>query len=344
MWRVNKRSLASVFLAVGVVALPSSAAAQTVIQSKICNPFNAPTLTAPAPDTRTNSSSIHVAGNGTPSLAVTITKNGVNVGTVQTPSSGTYGLEIPLDPGVNTLDAMSTNECGTLKASATITVTRTSTAITLLTPATVTPITPSAPAPAASASPNTSNTSKSAPAATGSAKSTPASNNTLLQEQMILNSPAAVNGIPLPVATTLTSSQQKVVTKPKSGETVDNDRTWVSGIAAPLTNVSVYVNEVIAARVTSDDTGSYGALIQLEEGANKVYVLAKNSDGEVTLRRVDVRLVKSTTADDDSPATKASNTAASIVIAIFGIGGVCITASIWWHIWHVRRYGHGGPL
>jgi Glucodextranase, domain B len=333
--------------------------ASTIVESKICNPFNAPTITAPASQSQTTSSSIHVAGAATSGMTITVTNNGTGAGATIA-ASGSYGLEIPLSIGTNDLVATTVNDCDTVKNSSIVTVTRT-----ILHGAPMAPTSPSG-----STSTGTSGSASSTlpissitPApATNSITTTPvvpvpavptvpvaavtapvvSSTPTIAQEianiaAIISNPPATIaESAILSIPLSLTKPQEQVITKPKPNQTLTNERTWISGTAAPLTNISVYINKVLTARVTSDDQGTYSVMVELADGDNQIHVFAKSSDGKTTLRQINVKLDKSVRQTEPT-AKLADGPLVGVIIASFALGGMSISGSIWWHARHLRK-------
>ena len=264
-------------------------------------------------------------------------------------TSGNFGLDIPLSIGANSLVATTVNNCNTIKSSTTVTITRLAAAGQA--PATPTPE-PSTPPVVSEAVPTTVTTTASANitttpvAPTAAVKKvapvvTPAVPTSPKAEAIIINPPASVDdikasGITLDTDISTTGVEQQVITSPKPNQVISTRHTWVTGQTEPLTNVSVYLNKSLVSKVVSDSSGLYGALVGLQDGENSIHVLAKCSDGQVTLRLVNVKLASSQ-QQVVIPVKQSNKVLVYGIIASFAIGGICISSSIWWHTWHLRK-------
>jgi len=337
VWRESKKyALITSAVAAAVVLVPVAVAASTVVQSKICAPFATPTLTAPASGYQTSGSSVHVTGYAEPYMTVSLRRGSSTAGTVQTAANGTYAAEVPLNTGTNSLKTEATDTCSTTKMSMTISVVR----LTQSTPQPTLPNTPAASTttqtvqPAATSQP----TSKTASKAEGNLP-----NSSTTPVKVTDNPPTKLEDMPSSVTKLgegLTKSQKELVTTPN--EKVTTERTWVRGIAEPKTSIAIYVNRIIAARVMSDDAGSYGALVQLKQGNNEVHVLANTSDGQTVLRLVNINLVSSTAPAKPATKPQHSDLVINIVIGAIALGGVCITTAVSIHTAHLRKGKIGG--
>ncbi len=250
------------------VAFASAAYADTSVQSKICTTFAGPTLTAPADNTQTQESSIHVVGTGEPGMAVTILEGSTGIGVAVATSDGSYALEIPLHTGSNSLKSRETNSCGTIKESSPVQVIRSLVAQPpgppspiLQSPPIVDTLAPTAPAPASASS--TDNTEAS-----------------LIDEIQ----PTIDLGGGLSSGTTQTLQT-----------TTSNSRYWVKGTARANSTVNVYVNGVIVATVIASEDGTYAALVQLKNGDNQVKVQSTYNGKTATSLTVTITFTEATT-------------------------------------------------
>jgi hypothetical protein len=318
VWRRSKAKLGGIGLALAVILAPSIVFAATNVQTKICNPFNAPSITAPASGSSTSNSSIHLVGYSSPGTVVNVLKNGSGSGATTAATDGTYGISVPLDTGSNSLVASVTNDCNTIKKSATFQALR----VAVATPVTATPTetttTQATPTIKPTAKPEVT-TLTTTPAPIETAASTAAAIETAKQEQ----------------------AQKEIIAEPRAGDVLSNERTWISGKTTATTKVDIYVNRTVAASVVSADDGIYGAMVNIRSGQNTIQVQATAADGTViTVRTIDVQLVKKE-IDDKSETNKdkmkdVHDIAGWIAIGAIGIGGVCVMSFIAWHTHQLR--------
>jgi hypothetical protein len=269
-----------------------------------------------------------VVGYADPGLVVSIQNNGAGTGATTATSDGSYAINVPLDTGSNSLIASHTNDCNTIKKSATVQALRI---------ASTTPTTPTTPAP----STGTSNTQPSSSAPT--AQATKPVEITKLTTAPAPTIDGATNSTVVAAqAAAQEQAKKDIITEPKPGEILSSERTWITGKTTPTTKVDIYVNHVIASSVVSADDGIYGALVSIKPGKNNVQVQATAADGTIiTVRSIDVELVK-TTIETTGDANKKDelkgmkDVAGWIAIGAIGVGGLCIMSFILWHTHQLR--------
>ncbi|HEU4913833.1 MAG TPA: hypothetical protein VFT16_00295 [Candidatus Saccharimonadales bacterium] len=252
MWYAkNKRTrLVAIAVGIGLLFAPGPVlAASGTIQSQICEPFGETQITAPANDSQTTESTVHITGTAEPGITVSILRNGSGVGATTASSDGTFGIEVPIVGGNNGLVARGTNSCGTNHDSAAILVFR---------------IVPKdEPAPATQASPEV----------TGLPAETPD----------IIPQPSgqAGEGQGFVIAT-------PVITKPTPGTKTGSRRLWIKGSADPGSVVSIIVNGAVTAQVIVSEKGTFAALATLKEGANTIKVIASLSGQSAASEEISV--------------------------------------------------------
>lgn len=317
MWRNAKLRLAILVFCGAAIAVPTVTFAATNVQTIICSPFDAPSITAPASGTSTTDTSTHVVGRGEPGMVVRVFKDGLGSGATTAGVDGSYAISVPLDTGDNTLIANESNSCDTVKTSTAVRVTRALPAEQPEAPAPL-PVKPVEITKLTTADPVLVATPTAATDASVSA--TPA--NDTAEEH-------------------LTPAQKQMIATPQPNEEISSDRTWVTGKTTPVTKVDIYVNKTIAASVVSDTVGIYGALVNMKPGKNTIQVQATASDGTViTVRTIDVQLVKKETnisKEDKTVLKNAQDTVGLIIIAAIGLGGALIILTILWHTYHLRK-------
>lgn len=301
--------------------VPSIVFAYTNVQTKICNPFDAPSITAPASGSSTSDSSIHLVGRGEPGMVVSISKNGNGSGATTATGDGSYAINVPLDTGNNSLVASTINDCNTVKKSSALQALRTT-----------------------AATPASSTTAE----AVAAQNNTPAAVNQTLRSIEV----AALTKMPAPAPTDTDTeevsveqqqAQKEIITEPKAGEVLTSERTWITGKTTPVTKVDIYVNQAVAASVVSADDGVYGAMVSIKPGKNTIQVQATRADGTVvTMRTIDVQLVNKNESGPSKQPSDAEelkdmqDTAGWIAIGAIGIGGACVMSFILWHTHELR--------
>lgn len=255
MWRYVKSNLYSAILALAVIGVisPAIAVASREIQTNICGDFIAPAITSPGTEFVTQDDTIIVTGEGEPSLSITIIENGTPVAITMVSSGGDFSVSIPLSSGMNTITAKETNACGSTKDSSPISVQRD-----------IIPPTPTEsgaaeePASAASIAPITSEQSPS---------------NTLNQ--------------PIPNIENSPGFSAPTIIKPLPGTAHTVSGVWVEGTAEPLSQVTIYIDGMSVAKLRASSTGTFGAMVELNEGRNSIQVEAEK-DGKTAVSQVTV--------------------------------------------------------
>lgn len=301
--------------------LAPSVVSAEAIQSKICSPFTGPTITAPADNTTTGSTSIHIAGTGEPGMTVSIIRNSSGAGVATAASDGSFVVDIPLDVGDNFVTAREMNDCSTVKESQNIVVHRSSTYT----------------------SGSTTNTS---PAATSGNSATPSS---VTGSSSALKQPAVsdLNIAAPPLASTENQStnlltptqlkaQEEIITQPKANQTVSSDRLWVTGKAAAFSTVDIYINLTIVARVIASEEGIYGVLVGIQQGGNTIQVQATNVEGVVTTRTISIKLDKNTKSGAATANSSPTQILTIVVITAISTGGAILISTLLWHTHTLR--------
>lgn len=248
MWRYVKSKLYGVAVVVTAIvgaASPAIAVATSEIQSSICADFMAPTITSPASDGVTQDDSVIIAGQGEPSLPVTITDNDISVAVVSVSSSGEYSVSIPLSGGDNTIIAKEVNTCETAKESSAINIHRD-----IVEPA-----------------PSASGVTAQDPGPTG------------IIPIALTQSPSGLLNQPIPGNRNTEGFNAPVIKQPLSGAAFTTSVVWVSGTAEPLSMVTIYINGMSVARLRVSSTGSFSVTVDLNTGSNSIQVEAEK-DGK----------------------------------------------------------------
>jgi hypothetical protein len=234
-------------LGVGGFWLPAFAAS-TTIQTNICSDFIAPVINEPVTGS-TDDSSIQVAGTGEPNMTVAIRDNGLTVGTSLIAGDGTFSLQVPLVVGDNVLIARTADNCKT-KDSSSVTIHRNA-----------------PPEPPAPPKPNTPSSS------------VPQSNSPLppvveTPSEGALPQPSLGQPLPPKIPKPTPGYLRPVITEPRNNHIGNAKKIWVGGKAAPFSTVAIYVNYIVVAIVTADENGSFGAMVELQQGENSLQVRA----------------------------------------------------------------------
>ena len=248
MWRYAKSNLYGVVLVLAVIGIisPAIATATREIQTNICGDFVAPTIASPTPGFTTEDDSVTVAGQGEPSLPVTIINNGVAVAVTTVASSGDYSISVPLSGGSNAITAKEVNACGSAKESDPATVQR-----------------------------NIVSQSPTVNEPVGQEPTSPASITPVVSEQ----SSSGSLGQSVPTHQNTPGFYAPVITQPTPGANYTVNTVWVAGTTEPLSLVTIYINGVSVARLRASSAGTFGATVELNIGRNSIQVGAEK-DGK----------------------------------------------------------------
>lgn len=248
MWRYAKSKLYGAVLVLAVIGIisPAVATANREIQTSICGDFVAPTITSPVTGFTTEDDNVTVAGQGEPSLPVTIINNGVSVALTTVASSGDYSISIPLSGGTNAITAKEVNACGSAKESGPTNVQRN--------------IVPQPPTEGEPTSPESTPSVSIAPITSGQSSS-------------------GSLGQPAPTHQNTPGFYAPVIKQPTSGATYTVNTAWVAGTTEPLSLVTIYINGVSVARLRASSAGTFGATVELNIGRNNIQVGAEK-DGK----------------------------------------------------------------
>lgn len=253
MWHASKIVLiALVIVGVGTTLLggnsPLPAAADTDIRSKICDELDAPVILEPATDFETDADSVTVSGTAVAGQVVTVMRNGQGAGAATTGLDGTFMLLVPLVAGPNAIQAQVTNDCDTVRSSATVTVTRN------VPEAPTEPQQPTEPATQTPITGLTPVTGRSKPGGQGGTQQTP--------EHKPLTRPR--------------------ITYPTNGLEVAEGQVRVTGTADPGSVVLVFVNSEVVAQVSVSETGNWATYVGLAPGQNTIQAQASR-DGQTAV-------------------------------------------------------------
>jgi hypothetical protein len=183
----------------------------------------------------TTATSFIIEGSGEPDMTIDIMKAAAVVGSATAIPDGTFAIEVPLSAGDNMFTVREMNSC----------------------------------------------TSKEA--------TVPVIHRTVVEQppsdQAEAPSPTTISppvSIPLPPLATKPSVKepskttsgflQPIITGPINGTVLDSGHVWVKGRAKAGSLVTIYVNSQSVARVIADQSGNYGALVELDEGRNTLQV------------------------------------------------------------------------
>jgi hypothetical protein len=294
--------------------------AQSVVTSKLCAPFASPVLSAPATNTTTGDSSVHVAGNGEPNMVVSIRNGSIGLGAATIAGDGSFAMEVPLTVGDNNLVAREVNDCNTVRDSNVIVVHRSAQ--------------PTPPAPPKSPEP------PKQPVQQPSVTSIPPIESVVVPVEVV--PPDVTPTTPIPIVET--PAQKQLITSVQSDQTVATERLWLSGVAEPYSTVDIIVNNVVVARVVASSEGRYGVLVGLVFGANTIKSKATAPDGTVTTRTIKIKLDKSVRQELDTDGVTDESSTSIVTLSIIAIiaGGAILISIAHWHLfaWHRRRkYG-----
>jgi len=229
-----------VLAVIGVIS-PAIAVATREIQTNICGDFIAPSITSPATGFDTQDETVIVTGEGEPSLSITIIENGTPIATTIVSSSGDYSVSIPLSGGANIITAKEVNACGSAKESSPISVQR--------------DIIPPAPSESSTAE-------------------EPGSTASFIPITPVQSPPTALNQ-PIPSLENSPGFRVPTIDKPLPGTVHTVSGVWIEGTAEPLSLVTIYIDGMSVARLRASSTGTFGVMVELNEGRNSIQAEAE---------------------------------------------------------------------
>jgi hypothetical protein len=206
----------------------------TIIQSVVCRPPNPPAFTTP--NSSTSSSTDIINGTTSPASSVAVSDNGQHIANVTSDSSGNFALEAPLVNGKNSFSAEASNSCDTVVPGVTpLIITRTLAILPpIAPPSSPSPFFPSPSGPIEPTAPIVSDKGR----------------HLFLQ----LNVPSRAR---LP-----------------SGYSTTHVSVFISGRTLPYAQITITDNGHSIARLTAAADGSFGVLVPLELGRNRIVVQA----------------------------------------------------------------------
>jgi hypothetical protein len=221
----------------GLVLAVPSAIALTNIQANVCTDFAGPAVTSPAEATTTTATSFVIEGTGEPAMTLDVVEGNIVVGSTTVISDGTFAVEVPLRAGDTTFVVREMNNC-TIKQAAVPLIHRT--------------VTEQPP---------------------GGQEESPSP--VVVLPPVSLPVPPFTITVPKPSTKPPKPSSdflQPTITSPVGGTILGSGHLWVAGKAKPGSLVTIYVNSQGIARATADQSGNYGALVELSEGRNTLQV------------------------------------------------------------------------
>lgn len=302
-WRHLKNSSIAVLASLVVSSgMASAALAITTVQSQVCEDFAAPAIVSPNDGTQTKEDTVMIEGTGEPGKTVAIMKGNVTVGAGTIASDGSFGFTVPLTRGNNTFVARETNECGTAKESSSITINA------------------DLPLP-----PVTEPTDTGGETVNGN------------------DQPAAVTpdkpgidslGKPFPAKPNTSGFEKPKITSLRDGTTVYLDTLLIEGEAYPGSLVTVYVNGVSQAQMTSSGKGNFRIRIVLQEGVNTIKIRSTLGKNTAVSDEIKVTYVRRVTAALPRPLSDGEITT-TVLASIAAVAGGAIVAIV------LHRYGFG---
>ena len=286
-------------LLIGIVlgCAPTAVFANTNIQTKICPPFEGPAIITPASNIDTEATSIAITGTGEPGMTLSIIDNGNVVGITTILMDGSYGIEVNLEAGDNTLVAREMNDCGTTKESNSVIVHR----IVTEQPHEETP---------------DGETQTEAPQAFESQA-----------EAVTIPRTFAVIGSPIEPFFETTEFPKPTISSPLSGSTFDGaGYIWVRGRAQPKSIVTIYINDRSAAYAITSEGGTYGALVALSTGENRIQVKATLGDSVAVSESINV-VYRQKESDTNSTSTAAASEVIVKVVTLIAGGAAVLGAA-----------------
>lgn len=247
----------------------------TSIQSSICQPLNAPTISTPVAGNTVAVGALYVAGTSDLDTTVTVSVDGQPAASVTT-VSGEYGVSVSVAGGTRTLTAHAANQCDSV-ASAPVT-------INVQSPQPPTPPDPGpTPTPTPPPAPN--------PAPSPSPRPAPRPGGT----RQITYLPVTSQ----PRDTTPTSEPLTLsIDSALDGSKVSYSSVYVSGTLSRAGIVKITKNGIVLAELSSPAT-TFGFTVPLTDGENKLTITASTSD-DVSVNR-DIVVTRSGTTANDSP-------------------------------------------
>lgn len=313
MWlQRNRNWLGGLFAGLVILSVPSVALADsTTIETRICTAFTEPTITAPSSGSETDNASITVTGVGEPGMAVSILRNGASVGTTTAVADGSYGIEIGLVAGDNTLVAREINECSTVEDSAPVIIHRTVIE------------SPQEPTPGEGGG-------GEAPVA-----ETPALNVGDVTGGATYSAPPVLQ---LPIVPTVDTPGflKPTITTPSSGAILNTTQVWVGGQAQPGSVVTIYLNDRSVAYGIATEKGIYGALVSLSAGKNTIQVRSTLGNNVATSDSIEVTFEQDATLT--TPVTTSNTNVVITQVALVVTASVAIVGAAAWGIPELRHF------
>ena len=290
-------ALLPVALALMIVAPVSAVDSGKIIQSNVCEPLNAPTITSTIPVEPLDAPSFTIEGTGQPDALIQLVNNGVAVGAGLVTADGVYAIMMPLAEGENRVTATVGNACES-KSSAEVLILRT-----VSSPAGGDP----------TGRPDTGPDDEGTAAPT-----TPPVGGIPDVSTLPGDEPAPGEDI----HEGDTEGGELEITSPPDGATTKDVKTLVTGVAPPGSVVSIYVNGHGVARVIADEEGTFGAVVPLDAGNNVIRARAATSDGKAyqdTIR-----------AQSNPPGTGAITTVQAIILLIAVVVLAVVAVTVLW--------------
>jgi hypothetical protein len=306
----NRNWLGGIFAGLVILSVPSIALADsTTIETRICASFTEPTITAPSSGIETDNASITVTGVGEPGMAVSILRNGVVAGTTTAVVDGSYGIEIGLTAGDNTLVAREVNECSTVEDSSSVSVHRTVVE------------TPQEPTPSENGEEPTTETP------------TVSTDDTALETVY-----PALPVLQIPIVPTVDTPGflKPTITTPPSGAILNTTQVWVGGRAQPGSVVTIYLNDHSVAYGLTTEKGVYGALVSLNSGKNTIQVRSTLGNNVATSDSIEVTFEQDATLT--APVATSNVGAVVTQVTLVTAASVTVVGAAAWGVPELRHF------
>jgi hypothetical protein len=244
-------------ISVGLLLGRSLFLASQVVQLNVCTPPASPVITTPADGTVTVQATTLVSGTADAGTGITVRDNGQIVASVQSDTSGDFGVSVPLVVGSNQLIVTSSNACNDTADSSPVIVTRQ-----------VPPSPPPIPTPVSS-TPASSGTSRLQGGSGPSSSVTPVAPTT-----------------PTSSGLSLTLSNIPAAAYATAGEHTTKESVLLSGYAPPGSTITITDNGRVIVQMKAGSDGYFSVRVPLELGRNVLVISATTADGGSVSKRL----------------------------------------------------------
>lgn len=272
-------------------------AADSNVNVEVCRPPSSPVIISPEEGFTTDQSSVLVQGNAAANATVYAARNGSEIGFVTADGTGSYSISVSLAVGANSLQTTVKNSCGVSASSSPVNGTRQA-----VPPPSVPPAAPTAP-------------NQPEPQTSTSSRDTPPQAITAPPGQTAQQSPVDTSS-PQPVGTV------PVFLEPQDGLITNQQSILVKGHTTPNTKVRVMVNERTLAEVLSDEEGAFAVSVLLQNGVNRIILIA-NPGPDETRSRTNTVIYQPAAL---SAPTKPGTSILLPILILIGIAGILLSA------------------